>query len=617
MHFLQPHWLHLLWIAVIPIALYLFRRKAKRVPVSTLLFFRSLAREHQESAWLRRLKRWLSLLLTLLILMLTVLALSRPFREGGGDAPRSLVVLLDRSASMAATDAEGKSRMDQAKEQLKDRLRALPDNVITSLVVYDGKVDIVQSRSMNRRETIRLIESVQAVPVEDDAQQGIAAAKRLAELESPSEIWHVSDHPLAESKADTDVHYRFMNVALQKSVNVGITAFQIRPAPLSRNRYEAFIEVTAADANPAAVEVTLETRLDGRPVQLRQMELNPGASNRLILPLEGGKGQILEMEIKSNDDALAWDNLIMAPLPETRPLVVAWFSESPDPFTELALSSMLAEDRIQVLKGGAKDWPIKDKPDVYVFENWLPETWPTDRPVLVLNPPGNSGPVKARKLDTPVPYESVRAVRPDHPLLFRVVNSRVAITQTAVLNVGDTMETLWMAGNEPVLVAGEANGQRVVVTAFQPSRSEQLALLPAFPLLIGNAIYWCVEHASGSSTYAAHHTGDVVPVKAGLVKWRFWDGRKVVDSSIETTSNWLELDRIGMFQGANGKDVSSLLLSTTESNVPIMISAVENDTATEREERWAVGGSWWAVLLWTVLGLLLVESWLFHREAVY
>ena len=82
MRFLTPSYLHLLWLALIPLVLWLFRRQAKRVPVSTLLFFKSLAREHQESAWLRRIKKWLSLLLTLLVLLFAILALARPSGTG-------------------------------------------------------------------------------------------------------------------------------------------------------------------------------------------------------------------------------------------------------------------------------------------------------------------------------------------------------------------------------------------------------------------------------------------------------------------------------------------------------------------------------------------------------
>ncbi|WP_166442774.1 vWA domain-containing protein [Phragmitibacter flavus] len=619
MSFLTPQWLHLLWLGLIPVALYLFRRKAKRVRVSTLLFFRSLAREHQESAWLRRLKRLLSLLLTLLVILMAVLALGRPYREAGGEVPRSLVVMLDRSASMAAVDGEGMSRLEVAKGLLRERLKALPDNVITSLVVYDGKVEVAQSRSTNRRELLRLVNEVRVVPVEDKVDGALAVAKRLGALDAPSQIWHVSDRAAEGAVGDEDSKYRFVDVALKQgeAVNVGITAFQIRPAPMARNRYEAFVEVAASGSNAGLVQVTLETRLDGRPVQLRELEMAPGSSSRLVLPLDGGRGQRLEMEAKAKGDVLAWDNLVMSPLPEVRPLVVAWLAKEPDPFTELALSSLLAEERIQVLKGGEKDWPLKDKPDLYVFENWVPETWPTDRPALVLNPPTASGPVLARRLDLAVPHEAVRAVQPEHPLLFRVVNARVAVTQTTVLNVAETLETLWMAGNEPVLVAGEANGQRLVITAFQPSKSEQLALLPAFPLLVGNAIYWCVEGSGDAMGLRAKHTGGMAEVKPGEVKWQWWDGNEFGETMVEAKSGWLALDRVGLFEDGGGVMGSSLLLSARESEVPVAVAKESVIVEDGEKERWAVGGSWWAVLLWGVLGMLLLESWLFHREAVY
>jgi hypothetical protein len=642
MKFLNPVYLHWLWLALIPLALWLFRRKAKRVQVSTLLFFRTLAREHQESAWLRRLKRIASLLLTLLVILMAVLALARPFREGGGETPTSLVILLDRSASMAATDAKGRTRLEEAKDQLRDRLNALPENVVTSLVVYDSSAEVLQSRSTNRRELLRQIQQTTVRPVEDDPEAALLVARRLAALDAPAEIWHTSDRA-AEAGANTSpenesttsaatapgpdeslpdpARVRFLNVALETPLNAGITGFQIRPAPLARNRFEAFVEITASSANAGPVESTLEARLDGRPVQLRQMTLAPGGSNRLILPLEGGKGQRLEMEVRTAGDCLTWDNVAVAPLPETKPLVVAWFTESPDPFVELALSSMLAEDRIQILKGGVKDWPMKEKPDVYVFENWVPPAWPPDRPVLVLNPPSNSGPILARKLASGVPYEAVRPVQPDHPVLYRVVSGRVAVTQTTVLNVSDTLETLWMAGNEPVLAAGESGGQRVVVTAFTPGRSEQLALLASFPLLIGNALYWCAENNDTLASLKPGRPGDLVPVAPGLVRWRAWLDGRFADLSEEVPGGWLELRHIGLFEDASGRALPSLLISARETHVPAAAAApaAAGDVAASSptSEKWARGGNWSTSLLWLVLGVLLVESWLFHRQAVY
>jgi hypothetical protein len=618
MKFLQPSLLNFLWLALIPLGLWLFRRKAKRVPVSTLLFFRTLAREHQESAWLRRLKRLLSLLLTLTVIVLGALALSRPYREGGaGDTPRSLVIVLDHSASMAATDDKGRSRLDEAKSLLRDRLKAMPENVITSLVIYDSKAEVAQSRSTNRREMLRLLDETRVTPTEDQPAAALVVARRLAALDAPAEIVFVSDREFPREASENAKSIQFINMALDHALNVGITAFQIRPAPLVRNRFDAFVEVSASSANKAPVEATIEARLDGRPVQLRQVELKPGGSTRLTMPLEGGKGQRLEMEVRVPGDCLAWDNVVLAPLPETKPLVVAWIADSPDPFTELALTSMLAEDRIQVLKGGVKDWPLKEKPDVYVFENWLPPVWPSDLPALILNPPSSIGPIRAQRMDKPVPFDAIRAVQPDHPLLFRVTSTRVAVTQTTSLKQSDTLETLWMAGQEPMLAAGEANGQRIVVTAFQPGKSEQLALLSAFPLLIGNAIYWCAENNVALASLKPRRVGEVVPVEPGIVKWRAWDGRGFIDASDESKNGWLELRRIGTFEQAGGKTESALLLSPRETDIATADNAKTTASMTKPRQQWAGSSGWWSTLLWLLLVVLLLESWLFHRQTVY
>jgi hypothetical protein len=233
----------------------------------------------------------------------------------------------------------------------------------------------------------------------------------------------------------------------------------------------------------------------------------------------------------------------------------------------------------------------------------------------VLNPPNSAGPVHAKRLDPGVPYESVRSVQPDHPVLYRVTSARVAVTQSAVLGVSDTLESLWMAGSEPVLAAGEAGGQRLVVTAFQPARSEQLALLSAFPLLIGNSLYWCAENAEALAALKAHHTGDLVNPGPGLVRWRYWDGARFADASEEVKASMLELRRIGVWEAGNGTPQASLLLSTHETDVPGR-AAVTGGGVTA-STRWAGGASWSALFLWLVLAVLLAESWLFHRQAVY
>ena len=613
MRFLSPSCLHLLWLALIPLALYLFRRRATRVPVSTLLFFRALAREHQESAWLRRLKKWVSLALTLWVLILGVLALAKPALKAAADAPGAIVFMIDRSASMAAMDNKV-SRLDEARRLAREYALSLADSVVVSLVAFDSTPEVMLSRSRNHRELLRLLDTLVVSPCEGDSETAFATARRLADLEEPSVIWHVGDEPVNHTEASKG--YRFVNVALQKGTNVGITGFQLRKAPLARDRYEGFVRVSAAASNDVTVAATLEARINGRLAQLRELELKPGESVPLILPLEGSHGEILEFELKCPGDCMGWDNAVAAPLPDLKPLVVAWVADAPDPFTDLALASLVEAGHLDILKGTPKEWPLKIKPDVYVFENWLPDVWPVDAPVLALIPPRSSGPIQATALPKAMPYDGVRTVAAEHPVLYRVNSSRLSLTQTSVIDKTRTLEALWMAGEEPVLSAGEANGQRIVVSAFSPSRSEQLALLPAYPLLLGNALYWCAENSDALLDLKSMRTGQLINAP-GTTKWHTWNGKQFTMAEDTAPNSLLELRRIGAYETSNGHAGACALASEKETNLPHRPALAD----VQKEP----GGSLLAfgslsmpkLLIICILGVLVLESFLFHRKAVY
>lgn len=611
MRFLNPSYLHLAWLALIPLALWLFRRQAKRVPVSTLLFFKSLAREHQESAWLRRIKKWFSLLLTLLVLLFAILALARPSGNIAAGSISAVVMVIDCSASMAAKDLQGQTRLDEARRLVKERIRSLPDQAVLSLISFDARPHVLLSRSRNRRECLRLLDAMTPLPIEGKPEAAMEVARRLADLEALSSIWLATDSaPLSSAALD------WIPAALPEPLNVGITGFQIRHSPLARDRYDAFVKVSAAASNKEKNTSTLEISIAGRIAQLREIDLAPGESSALILPLEGVRGQRMEVRLKTPGDCFGWDDGLAAPLPKTKPLTVAWFAENPDPFTELALSSLIEAGRIEMRKGDPAVWPPKEQPDVYVFEHWLPKKWPTDRPVIALTPLSSSGPLRTRPISA-VPYDSVRTVQSDHPVLFRASSSRIAITQTTVLELPVSLEPLWMAGSEPVLAAGESGGQRIVVTAFSPSQSEQLALLPSFPLILGNALYWCAENSETLADLRTLHTGEMLHTDS-LVQWHAWNGDSFIEVSDDPAHGLLLLTRIGSWETGEGRSGACALISDAETNLPALPAETANRIQPVAPIITASAFSTWPQrLIWLALSLLLLESFLFHRKAVY
>ena len=612
MRFLEPGYLNWLWLALLPVVLWLFRRRARRVQVSTLLFFRSLAREHQESAWLRQVKRWLSLLLTLLVMTGVILALAKPANDSGESGAVGLVLVLDASASMSAGDGKT-TRVDKAKDMIRARVNAAKDSVVMSLVTFANDADVLLSRSRNKRELLRLLDAVKPVPAEGQPVKAWSTALRLAKLDAPAEIYHAGDCQLT-GKQESQVTYVWKDVAESVVTNAGITGFNLRAAPLERNRYEAFLRVMAASGNATEVTSSLEVKIGGRLVQVRELKLGPGQEESLLLPLEGVDGEKLDIRLKTPNDTMGMDDVLLATLPAAKPLTVAWLAQEPDPFTELALGTLVEAGRVEMWKGGPDQWPLKDKPDVVVLENWLPSTGLPEVPMVLLSPVGGSSTwIKTEALRGMVPVDHIRSLSPLHAVVHGVPATRLSVTQTVGVTAGGVgLEKIWLGGDQALLLAGEINGLRAVVTTFAPGKSESLALQPAYPLLLANAIYWCAENADGRSGLRAGHVGDVVQAKGDL-RWETWDGRAQATMTQENVSGAAVLPYVGLWEAGEGRRGYSVLASKEETD--LRRAETSTDPGTSRQSALAFGGG--SLLLWAVLGIVLLESWLFHRTAVY
>jgi hypothetical protein len=275
------------------------------------------------------------------------------------------------------------------------------------------------------------------------------------------------------------------------------------------------------------------------------------------------------------------------------------------------MTSLVDQGHVQVLRAKPTDWPLQTKPDVYVLDGWSPDSWPPDVPVIALQPPRDCSPLVAKLLPSDVPADAVRALNAEHPVLFRVTTARLSLTQRTQVQCA-TLEALWAAGTEPLLLAGEINGQRAVVTAFSPQRSEQLALLPAFPLLLGNALYWCAEGGDAQRDDRPLRTGEVLSA-AGALNWQSWDGQRFVAVTDEPASPLTALSRIGLWTTSDGRIGTSVLASMSETDVPKAASEQPSLVLPRVAGAW----SWPQRLLWLVVIGLLLESYLCHRRAVY
>src|SRR5919199_4064661 len=105
MGFLAPLALATLPLIAVILALYLLKLRRPVAPVASLHLWGSLTRDREANALWQRLRVSMLLLLQLLVLLILILALARPWVSASAAIVRHVILVVDVSASMGATDA--------------------------------------------------------------------------------------------------------------------------------------------------------------------------------------------------------------------------------------------------------------------------------------------------------------------------------------------------------------------------------------------------------------------------------------------------------------------------------------------------------------------------------
>src|SRR5690242_2814534 len=117
--FLVSHWAWLFFLLVPLIIFYFLKLKRPRLEIPSLALWRSVLNDQRVNSPFQRFKRNLLLLLQILLLLCLILAAMQPFIPTGADQAEYLPVLIDTSASMAALDESGQSRLERAKQEVR------------------------------------------------------------------------------------------------------------------------------------------------------------------------------------------------------------------------------------------------------------------------------------------------------------------------------------------------------------------------------------------------------------------------------------------------------------------------------------------------------------------
>jgi von Willebrand factor type A domain/Aerotolerance regulator N-terminal len=484
------------------------RRRTVAVPFSPL--WQRILKDKEATSLFSKLKRLLSLLLQLALLLLLVLALGDPRAAATLIKGRNLVVLVDASASMQATDV-APSRLEVAKDKVKTMIRGLGGSDRMLVAQMDAMITPLGPMSGDTSELERALDQIKPTEARADFPRALRFASDALRGVDNAEIVVVSDGVLgAAQDAAGLVHLGDAKLSYVKvgggQRNVGITQFSVRRYPLDKSRYEVMLEVSNTGPEQEDIELTLLG--DKQPVDILKLRLRPGERLPRFYPQLSGASRTLEARIKPLDrdhDDMPADDHAFALLPERRRAKVLVVSPG-NTYLEAAL---LLDEYLDVELALPVDYAKKDsqKYDTIIFDGATPAQPPRTH-AFYIDPRGPGAPVK---IEGEMKQPGFDKLDRKHPTIRFIALDDVNIARGRKLVPEQGDKVVGAAAEGPLFVAGQRGGFKFAALGFD-LRESDLPLRIAWPLMLLDTINWFTEE--DAQYLSSFRTGDVwrVPI---------------------------------------------------------------------------------------------------------
>ncbi len=625
------------------LAWYLLKLRRRPVRVSSTRFWRQAFRDLQVNTpfrWLRA--SWL-LLLHATALGLLVIAIGRPALRAEGSAPRRAYLLIDRSASMSATDGEGgRSRLDEARRQaeaLARDLLGLGSRTEVGVVAFAVEPVVLAPPTTSLDAVRRAL--AQVTPTDQPADLG--AALRLLgalaledrggeEVEEPPLVLLISDGGLgdAATAASGVGEVRLVRVGGASAVdNLGIVSLSARRDLQDPSRVRVFARVVNAGAEPVTAPLTLA--VDGSPLETRAVRVAAGGSESVIFEVLRPAGGLVTLTIERADMLLS-DNaagLVLAAAARPRILVVSPEGGAVDASTPREpvwlLTDVLEELAPRSLsRVGVRQYESMGPAgaDLVVFDRVRPERLP-GVPTLSFGAGIPLTGLHGDPIEGPAGY--VLAWERMHPVLRDVAMDSVFVGEAIDLSAAERMRgarVLARTAAGPVIVLVEDGAYRRLVVAFAPWWSNW-PLQAGFPVFVANALDYLTLRGDESAG-RAFSTAEVAVVRVPPGTRRVeLSGPVPVSVAVhegERSASLGMLERAGIyrverFEGGVGDDgdrfVAVNLLDPSESSLALGERVRVGSTVVEVSAGAPVPREIWAWFALAALAVLTIEWVLF------
>jgi hypothetical protein len=637
----------------VPLLLLLYFLKLKRREriVSSTLLWKRAVQDLQVNAPFQRLRRNILLFLQLLMLLALLLALAGPILSLTSGRARRYVLLIDRSASMSATDVKP-SRLDEAKRQARVFVESLRGESFFSLqgardetmvIAFDNHAKVMCNFTSDKHQLLLAIDRIAAGDGESSLGEAIMVAQAFSQApgdepanqgsQETAKLMLFSDgriSDLDQIMVNTD-ELTFQCIG-ESGRNVGVTAMRARRSYENPDDVEVFATVANYGDEAATTDVQLSVNDDVRAVKSVTIPAGknsegadaggPGkvAVNFSLSYAEAGVLSVRQLQTDSlaSDDA-AWS--ILAPPKRLSVLLVT----AGNTVLELALRacSVAALDIVTPSEFDSNDltsFSVEERYDVVVLDNHLPAKTPKCRYLVFGRPPGD--------IDVNVPQELENQVvvdwRPKHAVLKYVSLTNLFAQKCYKMDLPRDAEVLAEFNESPAMALLRRNGSVFLLVGFDVLKSTW-PFEPSFVLFCYNAVNFLGMQV-GQNENANLEVGEPIVIDglAADLSARI-EGPGLPDMEIKATSSgsirFPGTDRVGVYGVKAAQQPGRLfavnLLDEFESSIEPQREIVISGQQVQAQEG-ALSRSnlpLWPFLVGAVLLLACVE-WLVYNGKV-
>jgi hypothetical protein len=502
--------------ALVPLlALYLLKQKRIEVKVPTNFLWARAVEDLRASSLFQRLRATLLLFLqaaTIVLFALAAAGASLDLRLG--DTPRHVILVVDRSASMKATDEDGRSRIDAAKDVAHEQANGLTSADEMMIVGFDVRAEVAAAFTGDKARLSSVIDGLTARDLPTKCADALMLAVSFAQASKgfDTEILVLSDGAVETELPP--VPYPITYVRLGKSgANQGIASVTVSRTP--GEPAQVFVHVENGAAERAERNVAL--RVGPKLFDARALSMAPDGGATAFFELEDPadkEPQVLTVSLEGKDILAADDSVsfvIRPAVPRTGLVVSAEPSLWLDPkklerlHPGLALTVVTPEEAAKLIADG------KTTIDFVCYDGVEPAQLPPVAAQLYIDaiPPG-SGLVRGATQPYPIVVDWDRT----HPSTARCQFDDLLITESTKVGGTERSRVLIDSTGGPLALLTPVPGREVVVLTFSPGKSN-FPLKLSWPLFLANTLDFLLAKTERAGEEPVSKTGTALVLGAG------------------------------------------------------------------------------------------------------